>query len=278
MQDTPTYRAACDAHDTGSSSLLDRLRDNVTGGLVAGAMAKILEIRHPGSLESIPRPLSPPEGPTVSALRPAADLVSHRYGWPEQEFTEQNSVMGEFGSEPWLSLRAGDAAVDFTLDDEHGEPAHLGSLLQTRPVVLTFGMFTCPAYQLSHKAEADLAKRFGDQLHFLHLYTLEPHPKGSNAPDVGRPWELRYSTEAQACTLGDREARRRTILANHPDCQRVLLDDLNPGGLVNPVWGTYGPAPRPGFLIRQDGVIDTSQLWFNAAHMQAAVRQLLGEG
>jgi len=37
-----------------------------------------------------------------------------------------------------------------------------------------------------------------------------------------------------------------------------------------------GPAPRPGFLIRRDGIIDTSQLWFNAGHMEAAIRQLVG--
>lgn len=270
--DDPPYRAACDAHAQGALNLWEQLKSRVT----AGVMGTVLEIRHPGSLESIPRPVSEPEGPPGSRLRPASELSSKRYGWPDEEFTAENSVLGEFGTEPWLSLRAGDAAVDFTLPDEHDAPCHLGSLLESRPVVLTFGMYTCPAYQLSRTAEAELARKFGERLHFLHLYTLEPHPKGSNAPDVGRPWELRYSTYEQACTLADRDAMRRTILANHPDCQRILLDDLDPDGLVNPVWATYGPAPRPGFLIRQDGVIDTSQLWFNAGHMRAAIAQLVG--
>jgi hypothetical protein len=53
--------------------------------------------------------------------------------------------------------------------------------------------------------------------------------------------------------------------------------DLNPDGLVNPVGSTCGPAPRPGFLIRQAGIIDTSQLWFAANPMQAAILRLLSE-
>ncbi len=271
----PVSRAACGAQRTGLLGVLDGLRDRVQSGLVAGTMAKILQIRHPGSLESMP-PTDGPEGPPASRLRPSSELTSKLFGWPDREFTAENSVLGEFGSEPWLSLRAGDAAVDFTLIDEHGQPCHLGALLLSRPVVLTFGMYTCPAYQLSRAAEVALVHRFADEVHFVHLYTLEPHPKGSNAPDVGRPWELRYSTVPQACTLSDRVERRALILGNHPDCQRVVLDDLHPDGLTNPVWSTYGPAPRPGFLIRQDGLIDTSQLWFNAAHMRGALGRLLG--
>lgn len=275
MSEETDYRAACGAHRTGLPGILDSVVDLVQGVAVAGLAAKILELRHPGSLETLARPLATQEGAPGSALRPATELRSKRYGWPDEAFTLENSVMGEFKTEPWLSLRSGDPAVDFTLIDEHGEPCHLAELLESRPVMLTFGMYTCPAYQTSKASEVRLVNRFSDDVHFLHLYSLEPHPKGSNAPDVGKPWELMYSTHPQACTLADRDAMRSLILANHPDCQRILLDDLDPDGLVNPVWSTYGPAPRPGFLIRQDGIIDTSQLWFSAGHMEAAIRQLL---
>ena len=269
-----TYRDACGQH-SADSRFLAGIADRLKRGPVAQVMTKLLELRHPGSLESLPRPLaSPPAGPGAR-LQPATALRTGRYGWPAREFTEDNSVLGEFGSEPWISLKAGDAAVDFTLPDEHDRPCSLSALLETRPVVLTFGMYTCPAYQISKAAEIALVHRFAEDAHFLHLYSLEPHPKGSPAPDTGKPWELRYSTHPQAYTRAERARMRAVIVPDHPDCQRILLDALDPEGLINPVWSTYGPAPRPGFLIRQDGIIDTSQLWFAAGHMEAALRRLL---
>ncbi len=269
------YQGACDAHSTRQLPEPLASLDRARAKLVGGVMNRVLSWRHPGTLQTLPRPLELPEATPCARLRPADDLVPSRYGWPAQDFSEENSVKGEFGTEPWLSLRAGDSAVDFTLSDQHGHACHLGTLLATKPVVLTFGMYTCPAYQMSKQAECELASTYADQVHFLHLYTLEPHPKGSNAPDIGAPWELHYSTYPQPESHAERIAMRALILADHPPTQHVLLDDLSPGHRVNPVWSTYGPAPRPGFLIRQDGLIDTSQLWFNASHLEGAILQLL---
>jgi hypothetical protein len=273
----PDYRQACNAHVSGLPGPLDKIKNWFGGQLASTVTAKFLELRHPGSLQIMARPLTEPQGAPASRLRPSEELLSGRYGWPEADFSPKNSVIGEFGTEPYLSLTAGDPAVDFCLEDEHGEPCHLAELLESKPVVLTFGMYTCPAYQISKASESLLVQSFFEQIHFLHLYTLEPHPKGSNAPDVGKPWELKYSTFPQPSTLDARKEMRQRILADHPDCQRVLLDSFDPEGLVNPIWSTYGPAPRPGFLIRKDGLIDTSQLWFSAGHMEAAIRQLIAE-
>lgn len=275
--DEEAYRAVCEAHNCGPSSPLSRFKDLLTTFVVPSLAAKLMQVRHPGSLQTLPRPLEKPLSAPNKYLRNSGELTSGRYGWPHDPFDEQNCVLGEFGSEPYLSLKAGDCAVDFSLIDENGAACRLGDLLITRPVVLTFGMITCPAYQLSKTAEAELVTRLHPHFHFVHVYTLEPHPKGSPAPDIGKPWELMYSHYPQAYTIEERDKLREKILNDHPECQRILLDDLDTDTLVNPVWSTYGPAPRPGFLIRRDGIIDTSQLWFNAAHLEAAARRLLRE-
>ena len=266
------YREACDRHESGLSQILDKLRS--VGG---GVMSAVLEKRHPGSLNTLPRPLEVPHGPPVSSLRAQSELKSQAFGWPERDFNKENCVIHEYQTEPWLSLKAGNAAVDFELDELGGGRISLGELLQTRPVVLTLGMYTCPAYQLSHAAESKLARTFCGDVHFVHVYSLEPHPKGDNSPDLGRPWELAYSKYEQAMTFGARREHSELISQNHKDGTRLLLDALSPGALVNPVWSTYGPAPRPGFLIRPDGIIDTSQLWFTAHHLEPAIRGLLKE-
>lgn len=49
-----------------------------------------------------------------------------------------------------MVLSAGDQAVDFTLWDLDGREWTLSSLLAARPVVLLWGMYTCPAFQVSY--------------------------------------------------------------------------------------------------------------------------------
>jgi hypothetical protein len=58
--------------------------------------------------------------------------------------------------------------------------------------------------------------------------------------------------------------------------RRPIVDDLTPGGLVNPFWCTYGTAPNAAYLIRTTGAVHTVQTWFDAATMEAAIRTLLG--
>jgi len=57
--------------------------------------------------------------------------------------------------------------------------------------------------------------------------------------------------------------------------QLLLIDDLTPGRLNNPIWCTYGTSPNSTFLIRQDGIIDTVQLWLDTAGMEKAINDLL---
>jgi len=57
----------------------------------------------------------------------------------------------------------------------------------------------------------------------------------------------------------------------------MLVDDLG-GPYTNPIWCTYGTCPNGTFLVRQDGVIATVQLWLDPAAIEQAIRTLLGGG
>jgi len=259
------------------SGLSGALSDHPAWRSVAEVMSAILLARQRGGIVSVD-PDALPEGPPCSRLRPETELQGRQFGWPEHDFALDNCVRAEFGVEPWIHLLAGDAAVDFTLEDIRGGTVRLGDLLRERPVVLTYGMYSCPAYQISKTAEARLARQYGDRVSFVHVYSVDPHPKIDNAPDIGRPWQLiPYSRHRQARTVEGRRELCAEIADNHPICQHVVMDDLDLDGRVNPVWSTYGPAPRPAFLIRQDGLIHTSQLWFTASKLTAAIDALISK-
>lgn len=87
----------------------------------------------------------------VSAeLLPQTELVTNCFNFPEDEFGYGNSVKNTYGSSPHLMRDVGASAVDFTLHDTDGTPWNLGDSLEAgegKPVVLVFGMSTCPAYQ-----------------------------------------------------------------------------------------------------------------------------------
>ena len=117
---------------------------------------------------------------------------------------------------------------------------------------------------------------YGDAVRFVHVYVIEPHPKSPNvSPYRGAVWEARYSTLGQPTTYAGRVENALATAPLVTGNQTLLVDDLRPDMLVNPVWCTYGPAPNSAYLIRQDGVIDTAQLWTNVNDLEAAIDKLL---
>jgi hypothetical protein len=72
---------------TADASWLRRLGRAFKRGPIAAIATKVMEIRHPGSLESIARPLQLPPGAPGERLKPSSALKSRRYGWPEQSST-----------------------------------------------------------------------------------------------------------------------------------------------------------------------------------------------
>lgn len=83
-------------------------------------------------------------------LLPATELITSCYSFPQDSFDLANSVRGTYGSSPHMMLDIGSSAIDFTLHDIDGIPWNLGGALRAsngKPVVLIWGMATCPAYQ-----------------------------------------------------------------------------------------------------------------------------------
>ena len=132
-----------------------------------------------------------------------------------------------------------------------------------------------PALNTLANLAYDDTSTYSDHIYFVHLYVIEPHPQ---APDIspfsGRVWEEEYSTVSQALTYDERVAAAQDIAQLLEGNQLILVDDLTPG-LNNPVWCTYGPCPNCAYLVDQDGVIDTTQTWFNADQMKTAIDNLL---
>ena len=92
--------------------------------------------------------------------------------------------VGSFNEGPDI----GDLAPDFTLRTHDGKRAVKLSSLRGRPVVLTFGSFTCPPYRALFPGHEPLRARYGDAVDFLAVYVREAHPTdGWHTAGNGRP-------------------------------------------------------------------------------------------
>ena len=118
---------------------------------------------------------------------------------------------------------------------------------------------------------------FGDRVHIVHVYVVEPHPMGPDASPYGGHVSERvpYSTKSQPLTYDARVANATTLAPLITGSQLLLIDDLVPGPHTNPVWCTYGPAPNSAYLIGQDGVLVNVQTWVDVGRMETEIRNLI---
>ncbi len=122
----------------------------------------------------------------------------------------------------------------------------------------------------------DGSRTYSDVVHFTQIYVVEAHPMSPDpSPYTGTVWELGYSTKPQAHTYAARKLNAMDVVPLITGNQRLLVDDLRPHGLDNPLWCTYGPCPNCTFLISQDGRIEKVQYWFDATDIEAAIDDLL---
>lgn len=125
----------------------------------------------------------------------------------------------------------------------------------------------------------DQTTYFSNRVHFLHVYVLEAHPMSPDpSPYSGAVWEVEgLSTIPQARTMELRreyaEMTRELLVPG----QIQVIDELDPEGLINPVWCTYGPAPNSTYIIGQDGVIRFAESWTDLENVEAALIELLEE-
>lgn len=190
----------------------------------------------------------------------------------------------------------GDPAVEFTLADLDGNEWTLSELLQSGPVLLLPGSYTCPIYQARVPELNELfvellpdGRTYGEAVHFVHVYIVEAHPKlpdptpyrnwtDSDLPVGGEDGQdtYAYSVVGQAYSYAERASGARRMSERIYGDQLRLVDDLTPHGPNNPIWSTYGTAPDAAFLITPDGTIAEAQLWLRIATMRQAILTELG--
>lgn len=171
--------------------------------------------------------------------------------------------------------REGEEAPDFELKTVDGRTVTLGRALQSGPVVLEFGSYTCPIFRDRHGAMEKLREKFSGRASFYTVYTLEAHPKGDASPYTGREW-VTFPNESRGILYRQpvSEAERKDLAETARDAlgmQTEILVD----GMRNSVWRAYGGAPNAAYLIGADGKVRTRQGWFNPRGMEKALAREL---
>ena len=242
----------------------------------------------------------------VSAiLRPMYELNTNCYNFPEKKFDRHNNVRFYHGSSPYLPLKEGERAIDFSLYDVHGVKHTLSEILlhnRGKPVVLLFGMYTCPAFQgldggskfeeCSHFYEYAMIEKYKERVQFIHIYGPEPHPITPDVNFDSGALKLNYwSTVAQPYTYLERVNHAAMIFTYlHPDTL-FLVDELDGNiyddlkmkedekyyykKVTNPVWCTYGHAARPAILISNDGIIKYTQEWYHRKALEKEIEKII---
>lgn len=120
---------------------------------------------------------------------------------------------------------------------------------------------------------------FSDRVHFVHVYVMEPHPMAPDpAPHSGVVAEDPvYSQVRQAKTYEERRVDAALVRPLIEGNQIQLVDELDPDGLINPVWCTYGTSPNAATLIGRDGIVRMATTWTQAGKAETAIRALVEE-
>ena len=123
----------------------------------------------------------------------------------------------------------------------------------------------------------DAERSYGEVVHLVHVVVIEPHPLAPDpSPYSGEVWEAAYTTIHQPLTYEARSGVAADVALRLGGEQLLVVDDLEPGVRVNPVWCTYGPMPNGAFLIQQDGTIRAAWTWVDVDALESAIDEELG--
>jgi Iodothyronine deiodinase len=173
-------------------------------------------------------------------------------------------------------LQVGDLASDFELprvDAERGTTmgsVRLADLVGRRPMVLAFGSYSCPMFQMLYPQVDGLARRYAESVGFLLVYGRERHP-------VGREVEWIKERGIVVEDHVDRDGRVRVASECAKSLQiriPLLVDEMD-----DRVTAEYGGWPaavrlidtsgRLAYLSAEKGRVDVDEL-------ERAIRQELG--
>lgn len=180
--------------------------------------------------------------------------------------------------QPYLGFDVGDPVIDFWLKDLSGAEYSLMELLAEKPVLLIFGSYTSLEFRENLPGSEALVSRYGNQIEFVIVYVIEPHPVDSQSPYSDKEWLSSYSynplgNPVQQPQTYDARLKLANMCAQDSEIKMLILIDE----MTNPVWQVYGTAPNLAYLIGIDGVIAEAQLWYDTDTMKIAIEQYLAK-
>ena len=209
-------------------------------------------------------PPDPPDEhsyPPVGTAPPLATNLSEScFGFPTTPYSVDHHVEEDWATE----LVPNDQAIEFSLKDLANESHALSELLKDRPVWLQTGSLSCPIYigalesTLNPLAEgSNDAGPYADQVHFVHVYTVEAHPQDASSPYSGKgPNSVDGEVPVdQATTYGARKSNAQELVPHLSGNELLLIDDLSPELENDPVWCSYARCASCSILIGRDGYV-----------------------
>ena len=179
-----------------------------------------------------------------------------------QQDDAADSRLKRYEQFPAQSPAPGEVVPPIELRDLKGNLVSLNELLETRPVLIETGSYTCPVFRSRHASIEKLHEEFSDKVHLVVLYGKEAHPGSQRFQDIEQP----RKNDARA-ELAQGFARELSIGVP------VLADDIN-----NPITSAYGGLPNSGILVGQDGRVFHKLAWIHPALMREPIVALLGMG
>ncbi|HVS16118.1 MAG TPA: deiodinase-like protein [Thermoanaerobaculia bacterium] len=201
----------------------------------------------------------------VSLLAAGCSLFPKEAGAPLAHFAEQAPAPGE-------------TAPLFELRDLNGRIVRLADLLGDRPVVLQLGSHSCPVYRYRRHWMDGLIEELQDRVHFLLVYTIEAHPVGSKSPHADGEWDPWINRLTRVRVRQPSTMEERVAQAEHSRTKLKLERAMVVDEMDNSVWGAYGAASSPAFVIDRNGVVVAGQVWIEPAQIRELLERLLAEG
>lgn len=165
--------------------------------------------------------------------------------------------------------KVGDKAPDFELIALDENKLSLSSL-RGKPVVIEFGSYTCPVFRRKVESLASLRSEYGDDVHWIMIYTLEAHPTDgwaisiNSQSGINLPQHTSFEKRLESAKL----CKEKLNLKLH-----VLVD-----GFENKVTDAYGGRPNRGFVIDAEGNVVSRQAWIEVDATRKALEALKTTG
>ena len=166
---------------------------------------------------------------------------------PSRNVLLRGLVAGEIGSLQ-EGPRVGEAAPDFALRTHDGErTVRLAELLGKRPIVLTFGNFTCGPFRTLYPGVEAVYRRFGTEATFVSIYVREAHPTDG--------WKMESNNRAgvavaQPKTYGDRVAVAQQCQGLLKCSMPLLVDEID-----DRTGNAYSGMPARLYVLDESGKV-----------------------